>query len=64
MIDLKKFRQDPTPWIESAKARNLDLDFDHILELDKKVRKLKTQLEAKLSERKKLSSQIPQLQKQ
>ena len=41
MIDLKKFRQDPTPWIESAKARNLDLDFDHILELDKKVRKLK-----------------------
>ena len=63
MIDLKKFRQDPTPWIESAKARNLDLDFDYILNLDKKVRQLKTDLEAKLAERKKLSSQIPQLQK-
>jgi seryl-tRNA synthetase len=63
MIDLKKFRQDPIPWIESAKARNLDLDFDYILNLDKKVRQLKTDLEAKLAERKKLSSQIPQLQK-
>ena len=63
MIDLKKFRQDPTPWIESAKARNLDLDFDYILNLDKKVRKLKTDLEAKLAERKKISSQIPQKQK-
>ena len=63
MIDLKKFRQDPTPWIESAKARWLDLDFDYILNLDKKVRNLKTQLEQLLAERKKLSAEIPQLAK-
>jgi len=64
MIDLKKFRQDPTPWIKSAKARNLDLDFDYILNLDKKIREIKISLEKKLSERKKLSSQIPVLSKQ
>ena len=63
MIDLKKFRQDPTPWIKSAKARNLDLDFDYILDLDKKVRELKNTLNNLLAERKKLSSQIPQKQK-
>ena len=33
------------------------------MDLDKKVRKLKTDLEAKLAERKKLSAQIPQKQK-
>jgi len=63
MIDLKKFRQDPTPWIESAKKRGLDLDFDYILKLDEKVRNLKNQLNNLLAERKKLSAQIPQKQK-
>ena len=64
MIDLKKFRQDPTPWIDSAKKRGSNLDFDYILELDKKVRKFKWELEALLGERKKLSSQIPVLAKE
>jgi seryl-tRNA synthetase len=41
MIDLKKLRENPQPWIESAKARGSNLDFDYLLELDKKVRKLK-----------------------
>jgi len=63
MIDLKKFRQDPTPWIDSAKKRGLDLDFDYILKLDEKVRNLKNQLNNLLAERKKLSAQIPQKQK-
>ena len=63
MIDLKKFRQDPTPWIDSAKKRGLDLDFDYILKLDERVRNLKNQLNNLLAERKKLSAQIPQKQK-
>lgn len=64
MIDLKKFRQDPTPWIESDKKRGWNLDFDYILELDKKVRNLKWKLETLLAERKKLSAQIPLLAKE
>ncbi len=64
MIDLKKFRENPQPWIDSDKARGGSLDFDYILDLDKKVRKLKWELEALLAERKKLSSQIPVLAKE
>jgi seryl-tRNA synthetase len=64
MIDLKKFRQDPTPWKESAKKRGLNLDFDYILKLDEQVRDLKNQLNNLLAERKKLSAQIPQLAKE
>ena len=64
MIDLKKFRQDPTLWVESDRARGGNLDFEYILELDKKVRKLKWELETLLAERKKLSAQIPLLAKE
>jgi len=64
MIDLKKFRQDPTLWIESDKKRGWKLDFDYILELDKKVRNSKWKLETLLAERKKLSAQIPLLAKE
>ena len=64
MIDLKKFRENPQPWIKSDKARGGNLDFDYILDLDKKVRKLKWELESLLAKRKKLSSQIPVLAKE
>jgi len=64
MIDVKKFRQDPTPWIESAKKRWNNLDFDKLIEADKKTREYKWLLEAKLAERKKLSAQIPVLAKE
>jgi len=64
MIDLKKFRENPQPRIESAKVRGLNLDFDYILELDKKVRKLKQEIESLLAERKKLSAQIPIIAKE
>lgn len=64
MIDLKKLRENPQPWIESAKARGSNLDFDYLLELDKKVRKLKWEIEKLLAERKKLSAQIPMLAKE
>jgi len=64
MIDLKKFRENPQAWIESAKARWSLLDFDYLLDLDKKVRSLKSEVEKLLSERKKISLQIPLLAKE
>jgi len=45
MINLIEFRKDPTPWIESAKKRLLNLDFDLIIDLDKQVRENKKLLQ-------------------
>lgn len=59
MIDLKKFRQNPNPWIESAKKRWLELDFDRITSLDSNIRALKADLQNNLSKRKDISSKIP-----
>ena len=64
MINLTEFRKDPTPWIESAKKRWLDLDFDLIIQLDKKIRQTKQLLQWKLAERNEISSQIPVYAKQ
>ena len=64
MIDLKKFRENPTPRIESAKARWNKIDFNYLLNLDKKVRNLKSEIEKLLAQRKQLSTQIPILAKE
>ncbi len=45
MIDLKKFREQPDFFKEASKAKNIEIDVDHILELDRRVRSLKTELE-------------------
>ena len=59
MINLTEFRKDPTPWIESAKKRLLNLDFDLIIDLDKQVRENKKLLQWKLAERNEISLKIP-----
>ncbi len=58
MIDLKDLRNNTQKYIEGAKAKNSTIDFDLILNLDKKVRKLKWELQEKLTERNKATTAI------
>ncbi len=59
MINLKEFRNNPNPWIESAQKRGVELDFDLIMELDNNIRENKKLLQDKLAERNEISSKIP-----
>ncbi len=45
MIDLKAFRENPAYFEKAAKRKGVEIDGNHILSLDKKVRDLKTSFE-------------------
>lgn len=45
MIDIKKFRENPGFFEESAKNKGVEIDADYILELDSKARKLMKDIE-------------------
>jgi len=51
MIDIKALREDPNRFQESAKAKNKDLDIQHILKLDEQMRSLKQEIEALAAEK-------------
>lgn len=59
MINLKEFRNNPNPWIESAKKRGVELNFDLIIKLDNNIRENKKLLQDKLAKRNEISSKIP-----
>ncbi|MBP9827914.1 serine--tRNA ligase [Patescibacteria group bacterium] len=58
MIDLKAFRDNPTAFRDAAKAKNVEIDIERIMELDKRVRFLKTELENTSAQKNEASKQI------
>lgn len=45
MIDIKLLRENPNAFRDAARAKNVDIEVERILELDRRVRLLKTELE-------------------
>lgn len=60
MIDIKKLRENPKFFEDSASAKNVEIDIDYILELDSKVRTLKTDVESISSQKNDASKHISQ----
>lgn len=58
MIDLKLFRENPTAFRDAAQAKNVEIDIERIMELDKRVRSLKTELENTSAQKNEASKQI------
>lgn len=50
MIDLKAFRTDPQPYVDSAQRRGLKIDFDQITKLDQQRGQLQTKIDQGRSE--------------
>lgn len=57
MIDLQKFRQDPKPFEEGAKAKNITLDTARILELDTQYREHLTRVQVLREDRNKFAKE-------
>lgn len=45
MIDLKKFRENPQPYIKGAKAKQEEVDFEKFIQLDEQLRNTQKQLD-------------------
>lgn len=60
MIDLKKLRENTNEIREATKAKNVDIDFTRILELDKRVRVLQQDLQQIATQKNEASKRIPQ----
>lgn len=64
MIDLKILRENPNAIRDAAAAKNVAIDVDHILELDRKVRGLKGEMEAIAAQKNDVSKRIPKASKE
>lgn len=60
MIDIKKFREQPALFKQAALAKNIEIDVDRIIELDRKVRALRSDDETIRAQKNAASAQIPQ----
>lgn len=60
MIDIKLLREHPKQIQEAAKAKNVEIDVDRILELDQTVRALKQSYEQIAAQKNEASKKIPQ----
>ncbi len=64
MIDIKKLRENPTPYIENAKKKKADITIiDKVLELDTQWREVKNSIDQMRAERNKVSKEINTLKK-
>ncbi len=59
MIDLKKFRENSVFFKDAAQAKCVTIDTDRILELDRQVRSLRSDIEAMRAQKNTASAQIP-----
>lgn len=59
MIDLKQFRENTKFFRESALAKNVEIDVDRILDLDRRARSLKSELDAIKAQKNEASKDIP-----
>lgn len=62
MIDLKLFRENPTFFQESAKAKGIEINVSHILEIDNKRKELQVQVQ-KLQEERNIASKERNIEK-
>lgn len=60
MIDLKAFREHPDLFRESSRAKGVEIDVDRILELDRRTRTLKSELDGIRAQKNDASRRIPQ----
>lgn len=58
MIDIKLLRQDPDFFSRSAQAKNVDINIDRILELDREARSLQIEIEGMAAKKNEASKQI------
>jgi seryl-tRNA synthetase len=64
MIDLKLVRQNPELMKDNIKKRNLDVDLDAFLEMDKKIIELNQKLDSIKAEKNAFSKVLPTLSKE
>lgn len=64
MIDLKFLRENPNAVRDAASAKNVTIDIDRILELDRKVRSLKGEREAIAAQKNEVSKRMPKASKE
>lgn len=62
MIDIKILREHSSVIQAASKAKNVDIDVDHILEIDRKVRTLQSELESISAQKNDASKQIASAQ--
>jgi seryl-tRNA synthetase len=58
MIDIKLFRDNPQFFRDAAKAKNVDIDVERILELDRRVKTLKSELDGIKAQKNEASKDI------
>lgn len=58
MIDLKVMRENPQYFRDAAKAKNVDIDVERILELDRRVRTLRSELDGIKAQKNEASKEI------
>lgn len=63
MIDIKQLRENPHFFRDAAKAKNVEIDVERILELDRRVRALKTELEGIKAQKNEASKDIAKADK-
>jgi seryl-tRNA synthetase len=59
MIDMKLLRENPNAFRDASRAKNIEIDVERILELDRRVRLLKTELEGINAQKNDVSKRIP-----
>ncbi|MFA5945437.1 MAG: serine--tRNA ligase [Patescibacteria group bacterium] len=59
MIDIKLFRENPNFYRDASRAKNIEIDIQRIMELDRRVRLLKTELEGISAQKNEVSKRIP-----
>lgn len=63
MIDLKLLRENPNVIAQAARSKNVEIDIDRILELDRRVRALKNELESIAAQKNEASKHITKADK-
>ncbi|NQT04104.1 MAG: serine--tRNA ligase [Planctomycetes bacterium] len=61
MIDIKQIRENPEKFKKAAKDKHFDVDIDTLLELDKQIREVKTQLQDISKQKNQIGKSIPKL---
>jgi seryl-tRNA synthetase len=64
MIDIKLFRENPNFFRDAARAKHVEIDLERILELDRRVRTLKSETENIAAQKNEASKRIPKASKE
>jgi seryl-tRNA synthetase len=61
MIDIKLMRESPDLYIQAAKNKRFDVDIPRLLEIDRRLRELRTALQEIATEKNKIGKAVPKL---